>query len=101
MEHHVYFWLKEEKKDAESIAAFEAGLEKLRESPTIAGGGWGKPAATPERPVTDHSFDYGLSLRFATMDDHNRYQEDDPHHHEFVEAFKDWWEKVHVRDLEI
>lgn len=101
MEHHVYFWLKDERKNVESLAHFEAGLRKLCESPNIAGGGWGKPAATPERPVTDHSWDYGLSLRFATMETHNLYQEDDAVHAEFVESFKDWWARVEVRDLAV
>ena len=100
MEHHVYFWLKDERKNPEDLATYEAGLEKLCQSPTISGGGWGKPAATPERPVTDHSGDYGLSLKFETMDKHNSYQEDDSHHHEFVESFKDWWARVLVRDLD-
>ena len=54
---------------------------------------------TEERPVTDHSWDYGLSFKFATMDDHIKYQSDDPHHVEFVASFKDWWEKVLVMDL--
>ena len=49
--------------------------------------------------MTDHSWDYGLSFKFATLDDHNDYQGDDPHHREFVETFKDWWDKVRVMDL--
>lgn len=99
MEHHVYFWLKEERKNEADRATFEAGMSKLTESATLASGHWGRPAATEERPVTDHSWDYGLSFKFATMDDHNQYQGDDPHHGEFVAAFKDWWEKVLVMDL--
>lgn len=100
MEHHVYFWLKSERRNEADRAVYEAGLAKLCGSPNIADGGWGKPAATPERPVTDHSWDYGLSLRFATMESHNLYQDDDPLHAEFVESFKDWWNRVEVRDLE-
>lgn len=100
MEHHVYFWMKKERQNAEDAARFEEGMSKLTQSPTLAGGSWGKPAATEERPVTDHSWDYGLSFKFANMDDHVRYQTDDPHHTEFVNAFKDWWERVLVMDLE-
>jgi hypothetical protein len=33
------------------------------------------------------------------MEDHFNYQGDDPHHVEFVETFKEWWEKVLVMDL--
>jgi len=100
MEHHVYFWLKEEKRNTADQARFEAGLAKLAESACVSEGHWGTPAATPERPVTDHSWDYAISFRFASMEDHDKYQGDDPHHTGFVEAFKDWWERVEVRDLE-
>ena len=99
MEHHVYFWLKEERQNDDDRATFEAGMSKLTESETLDSGRWGKPAETPERPVTDHSWDYGLSFKFSTMADHDQYQGDDPHHMEFVETFKDWWEKVLVMDL--
>jgi len=99
MEHHVYFWLKEEKKNTESAAAFEQGLDELLKIDQIASGVWGKSAATPERPVTDKSFDYAISLKFDSLDAHNVYQ-DDPAHHVFVDAFKDWWEKALVMDVD-
>ncbi|MFP6897050.1 MAG: Dabb family protein [Roseibacillus sp.] len=99
MEHHVYFWMKEERRNDDDLATFEAGMNKLAESAVLDSGRWGKPAETEERPVTDHSWDYGLSFKFATMDDHIKYQSDDPHHVEFVASFKDWWEKVLVMDL--
>ncbi len=101
MEHHVYFWLKEERQNDADKTQFEAGLTKLAESACLSETGrWGKPAATSKRPVTDHSWSYAISFRFATMEDHDKYQGDDPHHVEFVEAFKDWWNRVEVRDLE-
>ena len=99
MEHHVYFWLKEEFQGEEARGEFEVGLEKLFEIGTVASGIWGKPAPTPERPVTDKSWDYALSLKFESVSDHDAYQ-DDPAHHEFVEAFKDRWAKVLVMDVE-
>lgn len=99
MEHHVYFWLKEEKKDAASVAAFEHGLDELLKIDQIASGVWGKSAATPERPVTDKSFDYAISLKFDSLDAHNVYQ-DHADHHVFVNAFKDLWEKALVMDVD-
>jgi hypothetical protein len=99
MEHHVYFWLKDEHKNDEDLAEFEAGLAELCESETIMRSKWGKPAATEERAVTDHSWDYGLSLRFRTLDDHNTYQADDPHHQAFIDGFKDFWSEVLIMDL--
>ena len=101
MEHHVYFWLKSERSNAEDQAAFEAGLDTLCQSPNISRAKWGKPAATGERPVTDHSWSYAISFAFETMEAHDLYSSDaDSHHEAFLAAFKEWWEKVLVMDLE-
>ena len=99
MEHHVYFWLNEDRLNASDCEAFEAGIEALCQSENIASSRWGKPAATSERPVTDHSWSYGISLKFDTMEAHDRYQGEDPVHDQFIESFKDWWAKVLVMDL--
>ncbi|MGC6582750.1 MAG: Dabb family protein [Akkermansiaceae bacterium] len=99
MEHHVYFWLKEDRQDAESIATFEAGLAALSQSPNIANSHWAKPAATAERPVTDHSWSYAISFEFTSMAEHDAYQENDPIHDQFITDFKEWWVKVLVMDL--
>ena len=99
MEHHVYFWLKDEKKDDASRKAFEAGIEALYRVKSIESAIWGVPAKTPARPVTDHSWDYALSVRFATLEDHDYYQ-DCKEHDDFIDAFKDWWAKVEVKDLQ-
>ena len=98
MEHHVYFWLNEEFKGEEACREFEAGMEKLLEIGTIAGGIWGRQAGTPERPVTDKSWDYALSLKFASVADHDSYQ-DDPAHHDFVDENIHRWAKVLVMDV--
>ncbi|BDS06641.1 hypothetical protein NT6N_16810 [Oceaniferula spumae] len=98
MEHHVYFWLKEEKKNEADRAAFEAGMGELLKIENIASGMWGKSAATPERPVTVKSFDYALSLKFDSLEEHNIYQ-DHPDHDVFVDSFKDLWDKVQVMDV--
>ncbi len=99
MEHHVYFWLNEDRKNEVDIQAFEEGIRSLCESPNIASSHWGKPASTAERPVTDHSWSYGISLKFDSMEDHDRYQEGDVIHDQFIADFKDWWAKVLVMDL--
>ena len=99
MEHHVYFWLKEDRLNEADCEAFEAGIEALCESKNIASSRWGKPAATSERPVTDHSWNYGISLKFDSMEAHDLYQGNDPVHDKFIESFKDWWAKVLVMDL--
>lgn len=99
MEHHVYFWLKDDHQNESDRQVFEKGLSALCLSPRIGSAHWGPPAPTAERPVTDHSFDYALSLKFDTMEDHNQYQEGDEVHDHFVSSFKDWWSKVRVMDL--
>ena len=99
MEHHVYFWLKEEKKNPEGRAAFEAGLQDLFKIEEIASGIWATPAKTAVRPVTENSWDYALSIRFATLADHDVYQAH-PEHDVFVDGFNTFWEKVQVMDLE-
>jgi len=99
MEHHVYFHLKPERDNPVDRQAFEQGLAKLFEIDVVAGGIWATPATTPERPVIDRSWHYALSMRFDSVAKHDLYQEH-PDHDVFVERFRDWWEKVDVRDLE-
>ncbi len=99
MEHHVYFWLTEEKNNHEELAQFEQGIRDLLKSPNIASSHWGKPAQTAERPVTDHTWTYGISLKFDSLADHDRYQEDDPVHEAFVTNYKSWFARVQVMDL--
>lgn len=98
MEHHVYFWLKDEHQNESDRRTFEDGLAALFEIDCVAGGVWATPAPTPVRPVSEQSWDYALSMRFASIEDHDSYQ-DDPDHDVFIDGFKDWWEKVQVRDL--
>lgn len=99
MQHHVYFWLKPEFKTDAERAELEKGLQLCRDSKPVASGGWGKPAATPARPVTDKTWDYSLYLTFASVEDHNAYQID-PDHVVFATEHKHRWEKVVVMDVE-
>jgi hypothetical protein len=99
MIHNVYFWLKEGISD-DDRKAFEEGLRGLFAVEEIDEGSFGKPAATPERPVTDHSFSYSLSLKFKSVEDHNIYQ-DHPEHHRFVENCQQYWQRAQVYDSEV
>ncbi len=98
MDHHVYFWLNEEHQNAEDRATFEKGLDSLLKIDLVEGGRWALPAKVVVRPVIDQSWDYALTMRFKTIEDHDNYQED-PDHHVFINSFKDWWAQVQVRDL--
>jgi hypothetical protein len=99
MEHHVYFWLQEERKNAADRAAFEAGLDELFQIEHVAGGMWGRPAPVMPRPVIDSSWDYATSMRFESVARQDLYQVD-PAHQAFVERFKNWWSRVLVMDVE-
>lgn len=98
MEHHVYFWLKEEHQNPADRAVFEQGLASLFEIDLVAGGRWAVPAKVMLRPVIDQSWDYALSMQFATIEEHDAYQVD-PDHNVFIGSFKEWWAKVLVMDL--
>ena len=99
MEHHVYFWLKEEFQNEQDRKTFEEGLSSLFEiKDLVAGGRWAVPAPVVVRPVIDQSWDYALTMQFDSVEKHDIYQED-PDHHVFITTFKDWWAQVQVRDL--
>lgn len=99
MQHHVYFWLRADHKTDAARAEFEKGLNLCKGISYVASGGWGKPADTPERAVTDKSWDYALYLSFNSIEDHNAYQVH-PDHDVFVNTCKDFWAKVIVMDAE-
>jgi hypothetical protein len=99
MEHHVYFWLKEENQNAADRAAFEQGLRDLLKLPGITRGLWGRPAAVMPRPVIDLSWDYALSMTFPDVAAQDAYQVH-PDHHVFIDSHKDKWAQVKVMDIE-
>jgi hypothetical protein len=99
MLHTVFFWLKPE-TTPEQRAFFEAELKLVSQISYLGAGFVGKPAATQERPVTDHSFDFSLSLQFKTMADHDFYQTDCKDHQRFVDGCKPFFGKVIVYDSE-
>jgi hypothetical protein len=98
MDHHVYFWLNEERKNPADRAIFEQGLAELFEIPLVAGGRRAVPAKVEIRPVVDQSWDYALTMQFTTLADHEAYQ-CHAGHQAFIATFKEWWAKVRVSDL--
>ncbi|MEM9017872.1 MAG: Dabb family protein, partial [Verrucomicrobiota bacterium] len=98
MRHNVYFWLDESLSDEEK-ASFEDGLRALFKIDVVAQGSFGKPAGTPERPVTQNTFDYALVLEFESVEQHNAYQVHDDHH-VFVDQFSQWFREVRVYDTQ-
>jgi len=98
MEHHVYFWLKDEYRNSVNRLAFEQGLSSLFEIVQVAGGRWAVPAKVAARAVIDQSWDYALTMQFASVEDHDLYQVE-AIHQIFIESFGDWWAQVQVKDL--
>jgi len=98
MQHHVYFWLKDERKNESDRVVFEKGMADLFGIDAVAGGIWGASSETAERPVTDKTFDYAISMDFDSIAKHDEYQVH-PEHDAFVSTFKDWWEKVLIMDV--
>jgi len=94
--HSVYFWLKED-LGPEEVEAFRKGLAELGKIASTDAVYVGQPAPTPERPVIDHSYDYGLTVLLKGMAEHDAYQ-DDPIHQHFVETFKSYWTRVQIYD---
>ena len=98
--HNVYFWLRRELPAADR-AVFEAELKRLVKIAYLERGFVGTPAPTEKRPVTDHSFDYAISLHFKTLADHDFYQKECKEHERFVTRCKPFWERVTIYDLEV
>lgn len=97
MIHNVYFWLKKD-LSPQQRQQFETEVSHLLEIDYLEHAFVGKPAATEPRPVTDHSFDYSLTLHFKNMADHEFYQRDCPKHKHFVGTCKPLWDRVVVYD---
>ncbi|MCB1233665.1 MAG: Dabb family protein [Verrucomicrobiae bacterium] len=97
--HSVYFWL-DESLTGEQKQQFEGGLRALFDIDVVRRGDFGAAAGTPERPVTNNSYDYALFLEFDNVEDHNTYQSH-PDHDVFVENFSPWFKTVKVFDTEL
>jgi len=97
--HNVFFWLDQSLSEGDKTS-FEGGLKALFEIDAVANGSFGKAAATPERPVTQNTYDYALFLEFENVQQHNAYQVHSDHH-VFVENFSKWFKEVRVYDTEL
>ena len=96
--HSALFWLRKDLSAAE-LATFAAEVHKLGQIPYLERGYVGAPAQTPQRAVTDNTFDFATSLHFKTLDDHEFYQTKCEHHARFVATCKTFWDRVVVHDM--
>ena len=96
--HSVYFYLKEGVSDHER-AEFRKSIEGLQKIETVHEFYLGTPAATPDRPVIEKGYAYGMTILFRTVEDHNRYQVHTIHE-EFVQVNGPLFEKVVIYDAD-
>ena len=96
--HTVFFWLNEGLSD-EDRSAFMKDLETLGDIPEVEAFHSGTPAATPDRPVIDASYDASICVILKDMVAHDAYQEH-PIHKKFIEDNAPRWTKVQVYDAD-
>ncbi|MFK5921136.1 MAG: Dabb family protein [Verrucomicrobiota bacterium] len=97
--HSVYFWL-DESISSEQKQEFVGGMRALFDIDVVKHGSCGSAASTPERPVTQNTFDYALFLEFDSVEDHNTYQTH-PDHQVFIDSFAKWFKTVKIFDTEM
>ena len=95
--HTVLFWLRKD-IDGDKITEFRLALETMKGIQHAEAVYIGVPAATPERPVIDNSYDFCLTVILKDMAAHDAYQAD-PIHVEFLKN-KDLWKKVKIYDAD-
>jgi hypothetical protein len=95
--HNVFFWLRNDLTPTER-KLFATEVRRLVQISYLERGYVGTPAATERRPVTDHSFDFAISLHFKSLEDHEFYQAKCPDHSRFVTTCKTFWERVIIYD---
>jgi hypothetical protein len=96
--HNVFFWLRKDLTPAER-ELFATEVRRLAQVSYLERGYVGTPAETERRPVTDHSFDFAISLHFKSLEDHEFYQTKCPDHSRFVAICKSFWERVLIYDV--
>jgi len=95
--HTVIFWLRPD-LTTEERALFENEVRRLVQISYLKRGDVGTPAPTERRPVTDHSFDYSISLHFKSLEDHDFYQTKCAEHARFVATCRTLWDRVVIYD---
>ena len=95
-EHVVLFYLKnpESQKDKDKL---EKGLRDLiRDSEFIVSAHLGVPAMT-DREVVDNSYSFNYTVTFNSKEDQDKYQVEEVHL-EFIDEYKELWDKVIIYD---
>lgn len=96
--HTVFFNFKQGVSE-DQVQKCRVAAEELGRVDTVSAAYAGKPAATPDRPVSQRDYQLGLTLVFDSVEAHDQYQIDSIHQ-EFVDEFSGLWERVRVFDTE-
>ncbi|HEY9154806.1 MAG TPA: Dabb family protein [Opitutaceae bacterium] len=96
--HTVFFW-SPATLTPDDRAAFRAGLESLKNVPSVTAIYIGEPAKTPARAVTEKSFTFNLTIIFKDVTAHDAYQVHKIHE-DFVKNCQKYWNRVQVFDAE-
>jgi hypothetical protein len=96
--HTVIFWLKDNLSE-DQRNNFREGLESLKGIPHAEAICAGAPAKTGDRPIIDKTYSFGLTVLFATVEDHDRYQVH-PLHQAFLQKFVPLCSKITVFDFD-
>jgi hypothetical protein len=94
--HTAYFWLKNPDSAADRDQLI-AGLQTLRQVPTVKVLHIGLPATTEKRDVVDNSFQVSELMMFDDLAGQGEYQAH-PLHQAFVKNCSHLWSKVAVKD---
>lgn len=95
--HSVLFWL-DPSLSSEEVENFKGFFEELAKCPTVKKLHFGRPAPTEVRPVVDNSFTWSMVATFASLEDHDAYQEDE-YHVKAIEKYSKYWTRVAVHDM--
>jgi hypothetical protein len=94
--HMVYFTLKEDSPEARKDLV-ENCHTFLKDHPGVVFFAAGTRAEALNRDVNDLDFHVGLHVVFASVEDHDNYQNAEKHL-QFVDKLKDTWARVRVFD---
>ncbi len=95
--HSVFFWMKKDVTEEQKATFAKDGLGALATISANYKTYIGPPAMTPRAEVVDNSYDFALICHFKDRAAHDKYQVD-PIHRQFIEKYKDLWERVQVYD---
>ena len=95
--HVVFVWLKEPGNAAHRTEIIRAS-RSFADIDGVLEVRVGAPVAS-ERPIVDDSFDVGIYLRFATVDDMRRYLVDDAHQAALRDVLRPLTERYLVYDI--